>query len=349
VDRSRVSSSARLRPTVRAAVGLVLAVAVLAVFVRFTGGRAVLGALWEADGRLVAVGSVAGVAAVLCWSEALRRALSGTRAVGGVRYRLAYLSGDFARQVLPMGHLSGSAIIAYAVSRPFDYEYEEALAAVTVADLLNLLCAVGLSATGLAAVVLRADVGDVRTFLAGLAGAVFVAGGIVALVTRRRGVLERLAASVARGLHRAATRLGLDFAAERLEPTSTERRIEGYFGALDAVAEDRRRVAATASFAALGWLSYAVALTAAAAALGVGVSFAAALFVAPAAGLVGWSPLPGGAGGVEVAVTAGLVAVAGVSVESAAAAALLYRVCSYWVVVVVDGLSTGALTGLTSE
>ncbi|MUV58986.1 lysylphosphatidylglycerol synthase domain-containing protein, partial [Halogeometricum sp. CBA1124] len=87
-------------------------------------------------------------------------------------------------------------------------------------------------------------------------------------------------------------------------------------------------------------------LAVAAAALDVAVPFGAALFVAPASGLVGWSPLPGGSGGIEVAVTAGLAATAGVPVSAAAAVALLYRVCSYWVVVVVDAAAAGLLATL---
>lgn len=346
MDTPGVGSYTRLRPAARAIIGLALAVVVLAVFVWLTGGVEVLRALTRADLRPVAVGSVAGVAAILSWGEALRRALGGTKPVGGLRYRLTYLSGDFARQVLPMGRLSGSAIIAYAVTRPFDIEYEEGLAAVTVTDLLNLVSAVSLSTLGLSIVFLRADVGDVRTFLGGLTGALVVAVAVVALVTRRRRVVERGVETLSGVLHRGAARLGVESVAAALEPESMRHRVESYFGALDAVADDRRRVAATASFVAVGWLAFAASLTAAATALSVGVPFAAALFVAPAAGLVGWSPLPGGTGGIEVAVTAGLVAVAGVSVESAAAVALLYRVCSYWVVVAVDAVATGLLAAI---
>ena len=339
-------SRTRVRPAVRAAVGVVLAVVVLAVFVRLTGGREVLAAVARADLGLVAAGSVAGVAAISSWGESLRHALTTTKPVGGLRYRLAYLSGDFARQILPMGRLSGSAIISYAVSRPFELEYEEALAAVTVADLLNLLSAVTVSGTGLLLLVLGSGFGDVRTFVAGLTGAVFVAGGVVVLVTRRRALLERAVVSVVGVGHRLAARLGLSTAERHLHPDAVGRRIESYFATLDAVAENRRRVAFAAVFAALGWVAFGTSLAVAAAALDVAVPFGAALFVAPASGLVGWSPLPGGSGGIEVAVTAGLAATAGVPVSAAAAVALLYRVCSYWVVVVVDAAAAGLLATL---
>lgn len=336
----------RARPSVRAAVGIALAVVVLAVFVALTGGRTVLVTISRADPGLVLLGGVAGVAAIASWGESLRHVLQSTTSVGGLRYRFAYFSGDLARQTLPMGRLSGSAIIGYAIAKPFELPYEESLAAVTVADLLNLLSAVTVSTAGLLVVVLGSGAGDVRTFLAGLGGALVVAVGIVFLATRRRDLLERVAVAVAGAGYRVATRLGVSALERRLEPASVEARIEGYFRTLDAVAENRRRVAAGAVFAACGWVAFGTALVVAAAALGIAVPLSAALFVAPASGLVGWSPLPGGSGGIEVALTAGLVAAAGVTVAEAAAVALLYRVCSYWFVVCVDALAAGLLAAL---
>ncbi|WP_245758292.1 lysylphosphatidylglycerol synthase transmembrane domain-containing protein [Halogeometricum limi] len=336
----------RARPAVRAVVGVGLALVVLAVFVSLTGGRAVLTAVARADLSLVAAAGFAGVAAIASWGESLRHAVRTTKVIGGLRYRLAYFSGDFARQILPMGRLSGSAIIGYAVSRPFELKYEEALAAVTVADLLNLLTAVTVSATGLVVLVVGSGIGDVRTFVAGLVGAVVVAAGVLALVTRRRDVLERVVGGVFGVGYRLATRLGISTLERHLHPESVSRRVESYFRTLDEVGQDRKRVALTGLFAAVGWVGFGSSLALAAAALGADVPVAAALFVAPASGLVGWSPLPGGTGGIEVAVTAGLVATAGVPVSTAAAVALLYRVCSYWVVVAVDAAATGLLAAL---
>jgi hypothetical protein len=49
---------------------------------------------------------------------------------------------------------------------------------------------------------------------------------------------------------------------------------------------------------------------------------------------------------VAVAVAGALVGLLGVDVPTAAAVALLYRLCSYWAVVAVDGLA--ALGGLAA-
>ena len=73
------------------------------------------------------------------------------------------------------------------------------------------------------------------------------------------------------------------------------------------------------------------------------VSPALAVFLVPMAGLATWLPLPGGLGGVEVALAAGLVAATGVGVGAAAAVAILHRLCAYWAVVAVDGVCAASL------
>ncbi|MFC6726382.1 hypothetical protein ACFQE1_18845, partial [Halobium palmae] len=70
--------------------------------------------------------------------------------VSGGRFRAVYFAGDFTKQVLPMGHVSGPAILSYWVSEAVDLGYEETLAAVTVADLLNLAASLALAAVGVA-------------------------------------------------------------------------------------------------------------------------------------------------------------------------------------------------------
>ena len=62
--------------------------------------------------------ALAVVGAFYCWSEALRR-LPGSvgQDLRGPRYRAAFMSGDFAKQVVPMGHSGGPVLVSYAVSR----------------------------------------------------------------------------------------------------------------------------------------------------------------------------------------------------------------------------------------
>jgi hypothetical protein len=322
----------------RAIGAFALALALLAVLLSSVGVEEVLGHLRTADLRLTALGALSAVAAVLLWSEALRQLLGVTHPVSGLRYRAAFLTGDFTKQVLPMGHASGPAIMAYAVARAVDIDYEDTLAAITVADLLNLVGSLLLAVVGVAVVAVERPGTATDAVLVPLAVAVVGVGLLVGLLAYRRRLLTRIVCGLAQVCHATAGRAvgRLDRA---LDPERIETRLAGYYATLDTVARDRGRVVLAALLAVVGWVLFAVPLYTSALALGVSLPATLALFVVPLAGLATWFPIPGGLGGVEVAVAGALVGLAGMGVGTAAAVALLYRLCSYWVIVTVDGLA----------
>ncbi|MFC4358668.1 lysylphosphatidylglycerol synthase transmembrane domain-containing protein [Halobium salinum] len=343
----------RLRRFGRVVVGFALALLVVGGLLQTVGVRGVVSTLAGADPVPVALGGVVSVVAVLCWSEALRRVLSftvpasedGVGPVTGVRFRAAYLAGDFTKQVMPMGHVSGPAILSYWVSDAFDLEYERTLAAVTVSDLLNLLASLAIAAVGVCAVAVAGGRG-LDVFVASLAVAGGGVAGLLALVTVYRPTLTRAVRRLATAGHALARRT-TGHAPRRLNPDAVEAGLRDYYATLDVVGEarNRRAVGVAGGVALLGWCCYAAPLYAAALALDASVSLPLALLLVPLAGLATWVPLPGGLGGVEVALTSGLVAIGGLPVDLAAAVALLYRLCSYWFVVAVDGVAAATLLG----
>lgn len=54
-------------------------------------------------------------------------------------------------------------------------------------------------------------------------------------------------------------------------------------------------------------------------------------------------PAPGGTGGVEAMVTAVLTTFGGLSPAAALTVALIYRACTYWLTIGVDGAAAGVL------
>lgn len=318
-------------------------------FLRAVGPRRVLGELARADPAPVVVGVCAGCSAVLLWSEALRVALGVLgREAGGLRFRLAFLSGDFAKQVLPFGHVSGPAIMAYAVAEGVGSAYEETLAAVTVADLLNLVASLTLAAGGLALVgAAGTPVPGLAVFTAALVVALLGVATVGLLVTVSRPTLSRVVQAAAALTRATAGRLDARVDS-RLAEAAVTGRLEGYYRTFDAVTADRRRVAVAVALAVGGWLLVGSALYCSALALDVRVSPALALALAPLSGLATWLPVPGGVGGVEVAVAGGLAA-AGVDLGVATAVALCYRLCSYWAVVALDGSAVVAFSLATGR
>ncbi|MFC5365954.1 lysylphosphatidylglycerol synthase transmembrane domain-containing protein [Salinirubrum litoreum] len=322
----------------RAVGAFALGLALLAVLLSSVGVGRVFRHLRTADPRLGALGALSAVTAVLLWSEALRQLLCVGRQVSGLRYRAAFLTGDFTKQVLPMGHASGPAIMAYAVSRAVGIDYEETLAAITVADLLNLAVSLLLATAGLALVAVSHPETATDAVLLPLVVAVLGVFVVVVLLTSRRRLLTAFVRRAAAFCHATAGRVvgRLD---RLLDPEQIDSRLVGYYATLDTVAADRSRVVLAGVLAVAGWVLFAFPLYTSALALGVALPVTLALFVVPVAGLATWFPVPGGLGGVEVAVAGALVGFLGVDVGTAAAVALLYRLCSYWTVVAVDGLA----------
>ena len=97
-----------------------------------------------------------------------------------------------------------------------------------------------------------------------------------------------------------------------------------------AIFQDPRKVITLFSGALMLDLSFVAALTCATRAFGVTPSVAAVGVVYFAGAIIGSAvPTPGGLGGVEAALTAGLIAV-GVDVSVAVSSVLLFRLCTYW-------------------
>jgi len=107
--------------------------------------------------------------------------------------------------------------------------------------------------------------------------------------------------------------------------------------AFERIAADPRALAHALVYSYVGWVFFTLPLVAAAEAVGLTVAPLLVLFVVPASTLAGLVPSPGGLGGVEVALSALLVALVGMAGHNAVAVTLLYRVESYWFALVVGG------------
>jgi uncharacterized protein (TIRG00374 family) len=139
---------------------------------------------------------------------------------------------------------------------------------------------------------------------------------------------------------------GLGRVLPRREPPDVhviERRIEGFFHAIERITGDPRGLATALGFSTLGWLCLAGSLWLSLYALGYSVPFAAVLVVVPVGAIAGITPLPGGLGGVEAVLVALLVPTTGVTVAAATAGVVLHRTATYWLPVLVGGGSAAAI------
>lgn len=336
-----------MRRLKRVVAGFALALLVVGAFLWVVGPRRVAGHLAAASLPVLALGFLSVVCAFYCWSEALRRMLAGIGwDVGGLRYRAAFMSGEFAKQVVPMGHSGGPVFVSYAVSRETDTPYEESLAAATIVEFVNIGSSIGLATAGLAVVLAIRD-GPIdavfAALLVGLLIAVTVFFGAALLVYFRRSLVERLVLWAASGLRgtvgRLSARVREALAGERIADT-----FETYYAAFDRALADASQVRRAAVFSLAGWALFLLPLYTSFLALDLHVSYALVVFVVPVLSLVNVVPLPGGLGGFEIALAGVVVALVGVELSAAAAGVFLYRLSNYWFVVLLGAVGSAVVS-----
>jgi hypothetical protein len=283
------------------------------------------------------------------WSGALRTVL-GVLGVDLSRTRsfLVFCGAMFSNNVTPFGQAGGEPVTALLINRATDAEYETGLAAIASVDTLNFVPSMTIALIGAGYYATEVTLGR-RVEVA------IVAVGVLALVvpslvyvgwTNRYRLEERAVGAlvpVVRAVAGVVPRVSV--------PTreGVERRVDGFFRAIERVASSPRKLAVALALSSLGWGLQMVALWAAFVAIGEPIAFSIALFVVPIGAIAGVTPLPGGAGGIEWTLAV-LVAAASPAVgfKIATAGVVLFRGFVYWTPVVLGGTVLGT-TGVGSR
>lgn len=319
---------------VKILVGFAIAVVLLGILATAIGWRAALAELRGANPVFVALGCVSTALGLMAWGKAWQVVLR----VGDIHapYRklvVTYFAATFANYVTPLGQAGGEPFIAYVLSRDTEADYEQSLASVVTADLLNLLPFFNFAAVGTAYLVLSAGFGGNGTAngLAVALGAMAI--GVPAVVWAgwhwRDGV-EALVLAVVRPLSDVTSRVTVDGARER---------IERFYESVERIASEPRQLLVALAFSYVGWLLFALPMWFAVEAVDAPVSLLMVLFIVPASTIAGLVPTPGGLAAVEGALVGLLVSLTATTSGTAAAVATLYRLESYVFALALGGVA----------
>ena len=328
-----------LRATV---VGFAAAIVVFAILFSIAGVDDLVARLQGANLRLVAVAFVAVLAWLAAWSGALRTVLDilGVR-VSRTRSFLVFAGAMFSNNVTPFGQAGGEPVTAYLISRVADAEYERSLAAIASVDTLNFVPSITIALIGVGYFVTEVTLGTNRRLELALVAVAVLAVGVPALVYvgwQRRYQLEAKVVGVVTPVVRRIA----DHLPRVPVPTvgGIERRINGFFRAIERIASNPRGLALALAASAIGWLCQMVGLWLAFAAIGVDVRLSIALIVVPIAAIAGVTPLPGGAGGIETVLVLLLLAapLPQVTEPIAVAAVVIFRGAVYWIPTIIGGV-----------
>ncbi|MFB6094553.1 MAG: YbhN family protein [Halanaeroarchaeum sp.] len=329
------------------ALGFLGAALLVGGLVAVVGVGELTAALAAVDSRSMALLCLLGLGWLAAWGTTLRAVLGSLD--GAVSRRLSFLlyaSAAFANNVTPFGQAGGEPIAALLISRSTGSDYERGLAAIASVDALNFVPSIGMALVGLAVYATRFAVGErVRSVFVLVVGLAVAALLGAAILWRVRDRVVTATASTGDALLRAVD--------DRLPRVSLDgvrpgERIRGFFTAVSRVAADRRALAVAGTFSLLGWLALVATLWLTLGVLGAAVPVAVVLLVVPVSTVASIAPLPGGAGGVEAAIVLVLVPTTSVSPAVAGAAAIVYRVATYWVPTVLGAGAAAWLSGRTA-
>ncbi|MFC6952334.1 flippase-like domain-containing protein [Halorubellus litoreus] len=319
---------------VKMVVGFGIAIALLAILATAIGWRAALAELRSADPVYVALGCLSTALGLMAWGKAWQVVLR----VGNIDapYRklvVTYFAATFANYVTPLGQAGGEPFIAYVLSRDTEADYEQSLASVVTADLLNLLPFFNFAAVGTAYLVLSSGFGGNGTAdgLAVALGAMAVGvPGIVWAGWHWRDAVESLVLAIVKPLTNVTSRVTVEGARNR---------IERFYESVERIASEPRQLLVALAFSYVGWLLFALPMWFAVEAVGAPVGLLMVLFIVPASTIAGLVPTPGGLAAVEGALIGLLVSLTATTNGTAAAVATLYRLESYVFALVLGGVA----------
>jgi len=331
-DDSPVFEFVTVETAIKTALGFLIAAVLLALVVAGIGVEEVATTFAGAELRWLVAGCLSTALCLALWGKAWQVVLG----VAGVEasYRelvVTYFAATFANYVTPLGQAGGEPFIAYVLARDTGASYEDSLASVVTADLLNLLPFFSFAAAGLATLLWQAELPATASSLAwGLFG---LAVGVPAIAIGGWTFRDPLREFVLRLVSPVARRT------DRVALAGIRRRIDDLYDAFERIAREPRSLVRAVGFSYLGWVFFALPLYFAGLTLGIPVDMLLVLFIVPASTLAGLVPSPGGLGGVEVALTVLLVGLAGLTAADAYALALVYRIASYWFALGAGGIA----------
>ncbi|MFC7080002.1 lysylphosphatidylglycerol synthase transmembrane domain-containing protein [Halorussus caseinilyticus] len=320
------------RTTLKVVVGFGVAVVLLYFFGRVIGWGEILRTLRRAQPVWLGVACLSTVVSLVIWAKSWDVILCAVGIdVPFWKIVVTYFAATFADYATPFGKAGGGPFIAYVLAADTEANYQDSLASVVTADLLNLLPFFTFAGLGTVALLIQGEIPrQAEMLVAGLGTLAIVLPLAIYGSYRHRNFVERLVVKV---LSPVAART------DRIDAESVRDRIGEFYGLVDRIADSRRQLGYTLVLAYVGWLFFAAPLYLAGRTLGVHLNPMLVLFVVPASSLAGIVPTPGGVGGVEFALVGLLVALAALQTDLAASVALVYRVASYWFALALGGLA----------
>jgi uncharacterized protein (TIRG00374 family) len=324
-----------MRDNLKALLSVVAAILAFAAIFLFVDLSEVLTVIRESDRRYVSILFVSMTAAILMRGYVYVRLLSLVGFDGGMRRGLwLFLVYTVFRYTLPYAMAGTQTVLAYLSSRNERVDVEHAFGAVLIADILVYVPHFTLGAAGI--LTYSGTVPDGTLLSTGL-----LVGGLVAVLCvgyYQRWVVYRIFERLTGGANAVLSRVG-----GRTPDIGGSSRVSSFYESIDRISASRRATASGVLFGHLGMLFLMLPLTVAGYAVGVTIPVGLAAGIVMTTKFSGVLPTPGGVGGIEAIMIAMLVTVGDVGGATATAVTLLYRLSTYWYLILLGGVAAAPL------
>ncbi|WP_232701042.1 lysylphosphatidylglycerol synthase transmembrane domain-containing protein [Halobacterium wangiae] len=323
---------------------LLVGVAIVVALLVGVGWERVVQNLQTADLGIFAVAVAVSVLGMVVNAEGLRIVLDvPARGADASLVRRTWLAATFVRSLIPAGTVGGSAFVAYSVSKDATTTVSSGVAAAASWEFLTIVASAVVATAGVAGVAAGGgDTSNLVVVVVAFVAMLGVAVGLLVAVAHRRGrvvdVLLWLSSVVRRTFGRVVPRLN-----DRLSRPQVHGVLDSFFESVEALLNDRRRLALAVGAATLGWLLNVFPLFFSLHAVGLPVSLYVVMVVMPVAGFALALPIPGGVGPLDAALGGLLALFAGYPLGALASALVLFRVATFGPHVAIGGLALTTL------
>ncbi|MFB6200290.1 MAG: YbhN family protein [Candidatus Nanohaloarchaea archaeon] len=235
-----------------------------------------------------------------------------------------FLAGDFLNGITPLGQFGGEPLMAYIIQKNTDISYEKSLSTVISADIINALPVFTFTIGGAIYLILFQSINQLflKTMYIALIIAIF-GGALVYLMWFKAGKIENTLFKI---FERITTLIGHgEHLLERIEKS-----LNKVQQAFQTIGESPKHLAKVAIVAHLTFILHIIGLYFVLKSLGVTTNLTPLYFVAVVSAFGEFSPTPGGEGTTEAIMSGALTLFVGVSMSTAVAAAIIYRLTTHW-------------------
>lgn len=249
-----------------------------------------------------------------------------------------FSSGQFLNSVTPLGQFGGQPFMAYLISKHSDTSYEKSLATVMSADVLAIIPLSTFVILGYSYITITGTVSGELTKMSLIASSLLLFGIVMSyLGWYRPGSLENTLLKATEAVTDFIGR-GSGFVDE------LENRLENVEETFKTVGENPKAVIKSLVITHTAFLLKMTAFYGVMLSVGLEMNAFQVMLLIPLASVANFSPTPGGAGTFEAAMAGLILLFVNVNFATALTAAILYRVSTYWVNILVGYAAMSSLS-----